>query len=129
MKLQTNYERNTNGSIILKVAEAQSKDAGRAIARVDPKFFSKIKADTGDIIKLIPQKTARDGKKAEAVAKLMPSYPETRGRQIIQIDGVARENLKVGLDEKVEIRKTPCEEAHMLVLSPLNTGASFREED
>lgn len=129
VKPQTNYGRKTDGSILLKVAEAQSKDVGRAIARVDPKFFSKIQADTGDIIKLTFQKSGRKDNKSEAVAKLMPSYPEIRGQRVIQIDGVVRENLKVGLDEQVEIRKTPCEEARVLVLSPLNTGTSFREED
>ncbi len=124
-----------NGSIILKVTEAQSKDVGRAIARIDPKYFSKISADTGDIIRLTSQKSERketrlsDGQEGEAVAKLMPAYPEDRGKNIIQIDGIARENLKVGLGEKVEIRKVPCEEAQTIVLSPLNTGASFREED
>ena len=122
-------------SIILKVSEAQSKDAGRAIARIDPKYFSKIQADTGDIIRLTPQKSRRketrlpDGQGGIAVAKLMPSYPEIRNQQVIQIDGVMRENLKVGLDEKVEIGKVPYEEARALVLSPLNTGTSFREED
>lgn len=117
-----------NGSIILKLTEAQSKDVGRAIARIDPKYFSKISADTGDIIRLTPQKSGRK-ERGEAVAKLMPAYPEDRGKGTIQIDGIARENLKVGLDEKVEIQKVPYEEAHALVLSPLSTGASFREED
>ncbi len=120
--------KNMNGSIILKLSEAQSKDVGRAIARIDPKYFSKISADTGDIIRLTPQKSERK-EIGEAVAKLMPAYPEDRGKNIIQIDGIARENLKVGLGEKVEIRKVPCEEAQAIVLSPLNTGTSFREDD
>ncbi|MDP3043371.1 MAG: CDC48 family AAA ATPase [bacterium] len=117
-----------NGSLILKVTEAQSKDVGRAIARIDPEYFSKIQADTGDIIRLTPQKS--EGKKGrEAVARMMPAYPEDRGKGIIQIDGIARENLKIGLDEKVEIQKVSYEEARVLVLSPLNTGASFKKED
>ncbi|PIU10577.1 AAA family ATPase, partial [Candidatus Kuenenbacteria bacterium CG08_land_8_20_14_0_20_37_23] len=121
-------EKNSFKPFILKVAEAQSKDVGRAIARIDPKYFSKIQADTGDIIRLTPQKSGRK-ERGEAVAKLMPAYLEDRGKSIIQIDGIARENMKVGLDEKVEIQKVPYEEARTLILSPLNTGASFREED
>lgn len=117
----------TNSSIILKVAEAQSKDVFRAIARIDPKYFSKIQADTGDIIKI--QSSKSKVQNLETVAKLMPAYPEERGKEIIQIDGIARENLKVGLDEKVEITKMACKEAHALVLFPLNTSASFKEED
>lgn len=108
--------------IILKLAEAQSKDVGRAIGRIDPQEFSKIQADVGDILKL-------KSKKAEIAVKLMPAYPEMRGRGIIQVDGIARDNLGAGLGEKVEIQKVPYKEAHALVFSPLNTGASFREED
>ncbi len=110
-------------SVILKVAAAQNKDVGRAIARIDPKYFSKIQANTGDIIKIKNQKNY------ETVARLMPAYPEDRGNSTIQIDGIARENLKVGLDEKVEIQKTLYEDAHALVLSPLNTDTLFKEED
>ncbi|MEK9132894.1 MAG: hypothetical protein AAB606_04270, partial [Patescibacteria group bacterium] len=118
-----------NESIILKVTEAQSKDVGRAIARIDPDSFSKLSAETGDIIKLEVKSEKLKVKGQETVAKLMPLYPEDRGKNIIQIDGIARENLKVGLDEKVEIQKVPYKEAQTLVLSPLDTGASFREED
>ncbi len=118
-----------NESIILKVTEAQSKDVGRAIARIDPDSFSKLSAETGDIIKLKVKSEKLKVKGQETVAKLMPLYPEDRGKNIIQIDGIARENLKVGLDEKVEIQKVPYKEAQTLVLSPLDTGASFREED
>jgi len=109
-------------SIVLTVAEAQSKDVGRAIARVDPNCFSTIQADTGDIIKL-------EFKTKKTVAKLMPTYPEDRGKKIVQIDGIARENLKVGIGEKVEIQKVPYKEADTTVLSPLSLGASFTEED
>jgi len=142
-KSQINYKRKNNGLVILKVAEAQSKDVGRAIARVDPEFFSKIQANTGDVIKLkvfaqggsalnkpvTHRSTKEKLKDKETVVKLMPTYPEDRGKGIIQIDGITRENLKIGLDEKVEIQKIICEEARALVLSPLGTSTSFREED
>ena len=108
--------------ITLKIAEAQSKDAGRAIARIDPKAFSKIEADTGDVVKL-------KSDKAETVAKLMPAYPEMRGKGIVQIDGIARDNLGIGLDEKVQIYKVPYEDAHAVVVTPLDSGARFGEED
>ena len=121
-------EKNSFKLFTFKVAEAQSKDVGRAIARIDPKYFSKIQADIGDIIRLTPQKSERK-ERGEAVAKLMPAYLEDRGKGIIQIDGIARENLKIGLDEKVEIQPVPYKEASALILSPLNIGTSLREED
>jgi len=99
-------EKNSFKLFTFKVAEAQSKDVGRAIARIDPKYFSKIQADIGGIIRLTPQKSERK-ERGEAVAKLMPAYLEDRGKGIIQIDGIARENLKIGLDEKVEIQPVP----------------------
>jgi len=109
-------------SIVLKIAEARSKDAGRAIARVDPEYFTKIQADAGDIIRL-----KVEGK--EVVAKLMPAYSEDRGKEIVQIDGIARDNLKTGLDEKVEIQKTSYEKANTLVLSPLSLDGSFKKQE
>lgn len=108
--------------IMLKLAEAESKDVGRAIARIDPKEFSKIQADVGDILKL-------KSKKAEATAKLMPAYPEMRGREIIQVDGIARDNLGAGLGEKIEIQKISPQNAHTLILTPLSSETFVREED
>lgn len=108
--------------INFKIVEAQSKDSGRAIARVDPQYFSKLKATTGDIIQL-------EGKNGKTVARLLPSYPETRGSQFIQLDGVARENLHTGLDERVFVQKVPYEKANIVVLSPLNLSSPFKEED
>ncbi|MDP2766356.1 MAG: AAA family ATPase, partial [Candidatus Methanoperedens sp.] len=138
-------EKNFSKSIILKIAEAQSKDAGRAIARIDPKHFLKIQADTGDIIKLkvfapSPRRAQQGGsasggkiekikEKKETVAKVMPLYPEDRGKGIVRIDGIARDNLGAGLDEKIEIYKTACKNARTIVLTPLDPGSSFKEED
>ncbi len=97
--------------ITLKVAESKTKDVGRGITRVDPKDFSKLGLEIGDIIQL-------NGKR-KTVAKLMPAYIEDRGKKIIQIDGLIRENAQVSLDEKLTISKTSYESATKLVLSPL----------
>lgn len=112
----------TSPPITLKIAEAQSKDAGRAIARIDPKDFSKIKADTGDVVKL-------KSSKAETAAKLMPCYPEMRGKGVVQIDGIARDNLGIGLDEKVQVHKVPYKNARTIVVTLLDSGADFSQED
>jgi len=97
--------------ITLKVAESKPKDVGRAIARVDPKDFSKLNLEVGDIIEI-------KGKR-KTVAKLMPDYIEDRGKKIIQIDGLIRENAQVSLDEKLIISKTLYEPATKIILSPL----------
>ena len=98
--------------IKLKVAEANPRDVGRGIARIDPEVMKQLGiADTGEVISI-------KGKK-ETVAKVMPTFPEFRGRGITQIDGIIRENAKVSLDEKVILKKIKVEEAVRVTLSPL----------
>ncbi len=103
--------------LTLRAAEARRHDVGRGIARMDPKDMGKIDASVGDIIQL-------EGKK-ETVAKLMPAYMEDRGKNIIQIDGIVRENGQIGLDEKVKIKKVDYLSAEKIILSPM-TNSSLR---
>ena len=42
------------------------------------------------------------GERATAL-KLIPAYPDARGKGLVQIDGIARENAGAGLDERVEV--------------------------
>jgi len=83
--------------LILKVKEALVKDVGRAIARLDPADMKNSGLVPGDIILI-------EGKRKTPV-KVMPCYPEDRGKQLIQIDGITRGNALSGLDEKVKISK------------------------
>jgi len=85
-----------NIKLILKVSEAKAKDVGRAIVRIDPADFKNIGIEVGDIIEVYG--------KRKSVAKIMPAYPEDRGKAIIQMDGLLRENAQAGLDEKVSIK-------------------------
>lgn len=97
--------------LTLKVSEARPKDVGRAMARIDPQDMAKLGVEVGDIIRL-------KGKR-ETIAKIMPAFSEYRGKGLIQIDGLVRENAKIGLDEKVEISKTSFEQAKKITLAPL----------
>lgn len=111
----------TLNSIQLKVAEAGSRDVGRGIARIDPEVMEKLGiADSGEIVKLTG--------KRETVAKIMPTFPELRGRGIVQIDGITRENAQVGIDEKIKLTKVKIEEAKKVTLSPLTlTGGAYTD--
>ena len=100
-----------NSTLTLKVAEARSRDVGRAIARIDPKDMAKIGVEVGDIVKI-------KGKR-ETVAKIMPTYMEDRGKGIIQMDGLIRENAQIGLDEKISLQKTSHKSAERITLSSL----------
>ena len=109
-----------NSHITLKVKEALAKDAGRAIVRIDPQDMKNLKVEVGDILEI-------EGKRKTA-AKVMPCYAEERGKGIIQMDGVSRENAQVGLDEKAKIRKIDCKPANKITLLPL-TISSFLKRD
>ena len=101
--------------INLKVTEAIVKDVGRGIARIDPVDFRKLKVEIGEILEI-------KGKKVTA-AKAMPVFRELRGKGVVQIDGLTRENAGVGVGEKVSIRKVSFQPASKVVLSPAAPGA------
>jgi len=106
--------------LTLRVAEAKPRDVGRGIARLDPQDLEKIGAEVGDIIQL-------EGKRKTA-AKVMPAYPEDRGKSLIQMDGLLRGNAQVSLDEKVTVQKTSFLPADKIVLNPLTLVRSISRE-
>jgi len=108
--------------IILRIKESLVKDAGRAIARIDPKDMKLIGLEPGDVIVI-------EGKRATPV-KIMPCYLEDRDKNIIQIDGITRENAQAGIDEKVKIIKTTCLQAAKIRIKPHNvSGSLFKADD
>jgi transitional endoplasmic reticulum ATPase len=107
-------------SLTLRVGEAKPKDVGRGIARIDPLDLERLGAHVGDVIQI-------EGKR-KTVAKVMPSYPEDRGKSLIQIDGLLRGNAQVSLDEKINLKKNSCLPADKIVLSPLTLIRSISRE-
>lgn len=100
--------------LTLRVAEAQTKDATRGIARVDPADLERIGANIGDVISI-------EGER-KTVAKVMPAYMGDRGKGIIQIDGITRENAGAGLDVMVTIQRCDYQVARTVTLKPLSGG-------
>lgn len=98
--------------ISLRVTEALPKDVGRGIARIDPSEMERLGTSIGGFILL-------EGKKKTA-AKVMPTFADLRGKGLIQIDGVSRENAKVGIDEKVKVSATQVELAKSITLKALS---------
>jgi len=101
----------------LTVAEALPKDVGRGIARMDPKDMAGLGIQVGDIVQVV-------GKRATA-AKVMPAYAEERGRAVVQIDGLVRENAQVGLGEQVQLQQTVFEEAGRVTLASTTSSKAF----
>ncbi|MDP3787197.1 MAG: CDC48 family AAA ATPase [Candidatus Omnitrophota bacterium] len=104
--------------LILKVKEALSKDVGRVIARIDPEDLKVLGVEVGEIVEI-------EGKRKTA-AKLMPCYADERGKKIIQIDGIARDNADIGLDDKVKVRKVDSKSANKITLSSLTVSTAHQ---
>src|SRR6185436_3616023 len=97
-------------TVTLKVAETSSKFVGRGIALVDPKVMGEMKLTTGDVIEI-------SGKKKSYVL-LWSSPPEDSGKGLIRIDGYTRNNIGVGIDDKVIVRKVMLRKAQQVILAP-----------
>ncbi len=108
-------------AIKLKVAEAMTKDAGHAYARISPEDIVAMGAAIGDIVEM-------SGKR-KTVCKLMPAHAESRGKSSVQMDGVSRESAGAGLGELVSIRKVACRIADQVTLAPTNVRPSERDLD
>ncbi len=105
----------------MKVKEALAKDVGRAIVRIDPEDMKRLGAEVGDILEV-------EGKRKTPV-KAMPCYTEERGKGIIQMDGICRENAQSGLGEKVKIRKITPKPAGRITLLPLSLSSLPQSQD
>lgn len=108
-------------SLKLRVAEALSKDVGRAYARIGPEDLTKLGVNVGDIVEVAG--------KGKTVCKAMPAYKEMREQSRIQLDGLSRENAGTGLDESVQVRGVACHPAQRIVLAPTNITPSERDLD
>lgn len=99
-----------------KVKEALVKDVGRAIARMDPLDMKVMGLNSGDVVML-------EGRRLTPV-KVMPCYPDDRGKKIVQIDGITRENSQSSIDERVKIAGTTCKNASKIRLQPNSSNGS-----
>ena len=100
-------------TLALRVAEALPKDVGRGIARIDPADIDRLGAAIGDIVELTG--------KRRTVARLMPAYAAERGKDLVQVDGIIRQNAQLGLDERLQLRKVGHQPARSITLSPSST--------
>ncbi|TXT56603.1 MAG: Cell division cycle protein 48 [Candidatus Thorarchaeota archaeon] len=104
--------------IVLKVSEAEHRDIGRFIVRIDSVSMDKLGVRTGDIIQI-------KGKRTTA-AIAWPAYQGDKGREIIRMDGRIRRNAGVSLSEKVKVSRANEEPARNVTLAP--TSVPIRPE-
>jgi transitional endoplasmic reticulum ATPase len=96
----------------LRVSEAFIEDVGQGWARLDPDDMKALGATLGDLIEI-------SGKR-KTVARLTATADQNRGKKIIQIDGIVRENAQVNVGGIVKINKIPRRTATSVVLYPLD---------
>ncbi|MBI4336268.1 MAG: CDC48 family AAA ATPase [Chloroflexi bacterium] len=108
---------NSGCPLSLTVAEALPRDAGRGIARMDPKDMASLGVQVGDIVQVV-------GKRATA-AKVMPTYPKDRDKGLVQVCGITRQNAQVGLGEAAQVQASTFQEASSIVLVPSTPSRAF----
>ena len=98
----------------LRVAEIFLEDVGRGLARLDADDLKRLKAAPGDVL-LITGRRATVARAAQAPAGHC-------GQLLVLIDGTARDNAQIGVDEWVTVRKVPFKAAESLLLAPVQAG-------
>jgi transitional endoplasmic reticulum ATPase len=104
--------KNKDDSVVtLKISETNPKFVGRGVALVDPKVMEDLNLSTGDIIEI------RGRKKSYVL--LWSSQPTDYGNGLIRVDGYTRNNIGVGIDDRVTIQKvSDIKKAEQIILSP-----------
>ncbi len=98
-------------SVRLKVAEADQRDVGKGIVRIDEKFRNTIGVNIFDVVEI-------KGERATS-AVVGRSYPQDEGLDVIRMDGLIRTNAKTSLGEYVEVSMSEWKEAKKVTLAPV----------
>ncbi len=98
-------------SVRLKVSEADQRDVGKGIVRIDEKFRNMFGVNIFDVVEL-------KGERATS-AVVGRSYPQDEGLDVIRMDGLIRTNAKTSLGEYVEVAKAEWKEAKKVTLAPV----------
>ncbi len=95
----------------LRVAEAKQRDVGRKIARISRKVMRELDLVTGDFVEV-------EGPKGSVILQVWPAYAGDEDKNIIRIDGHARNQIGVSIGDYVTVRKAKVEEGTKVVLAP-----------
>ena len=97
--------------ISLRVAETDPKFVGKGMAHIDRKVMEDLNLGTGDVLEI-------SSNRRKTHALLWSSQGSDSGRKLIRIDGYTRNNLGVGIDDNVSVRKVNAAMVEQVVLSP-----------
>jgi transitional endoplasmic reticulum ATPase len=111
MTLDTNDGNKSLKNFTLKVAEAEQRDVGRKIARIDPAIAESLNITSGDALEM-----SSLGRKTTVLS--WPAKESDRGKGLIRIDGLIRNRLDVGINDLVEIRVVESKTANDITFAP-----------
>ncbi len=95
----------------LKVAEADQRDVGKGIVRIDEKFRNMIGVNIFDVVEIKGEHSTS--------AMVGRSYPQDEGLDVIRMDGLIRTNARTSIGEYVEVKKAEWKEAKKVTLAPV----------
>ncbi len=98
-------------SVRLKVAEADQRDVGKGIVRMDEKYRGMIGVNIFDVVEVKGERAT------SAVAGR--AYPQDEGLDLIRMDGLIRTNAKTSLGEYVDVLRADWKEAKKVTLAPV----------
>ncbi|MET1159669.1 MAG: CDC48 family AAA ATPase [Thermoprotei archaeon] len=96
--------------VVVRVLEADPRDVGKGIARLDPDIMVKLGLENGDVIYI-------EGRR-RTVARVAQGRIQDRGLGIIRLDATLRQNAGVRIGDKVVIEKTDAKQAIVVKLAP-----------
>ncbi|MGN6623030.1 MAG: AAA family ATPase, partial [Candidatus Nitrosocosmicus sp.] len=109
----TNDKKSSSSNLTtLKVAEAEQRDVGRKIARLDPDIARRLNSTSGDALEL-----SSVGRKTTVLN--WPAKESDRGKGLIRIDGLIRNRLDVCINDEIEIRVVESKNAKSITFAPI----------
>ena len=111
MTVSNDDSKDLSKSATLKVAEAEQRDVGRKIARVDPDVADALNIISGDALEI-----SSLGRKTTLLS--WPAKESDRGKGLIRIDGLIRNRLDVGINDLIEIRVVESKTANDITFAP-----------
>src|SRR6478752_3585079 len=112
MSSKINDNKKSSHLTTLKVAEAEQRDVGRKIARVDPEIAKRLNIASGDALEL-----SALGRKTTVLN--WPAKESDRGKGLIRIDGLIRNRLDVGINDLIEIKVVESKNAKSITFAPI----------
>jgi transitional endoplasmic reticulum ATPase len=100
-----------SATVLLKIAEAEQRDIGRKIARIDPEVVERLGISSGDALEL-----SSGGKKTTVLS--WPARENDRGKGLIRVDGYLRNRLEIGINDTVDVKKVESKDAKSITFAP-----------